>query len=184
MTFAEGQSVHTNTKNNNNIAWKNVNVVGGSPMGPGNETDIEVIVRNVELTAVDVDVELGDPGAPLGSSYLQNGTIELTLPQPMFQAWQMAGGGSTGLTLLPGTMTFQVVATFAELTGIPMAAGEEHPVVLSFQHSGAVNPAGLRTRLSPFDPYVIRQRTNGSATPDGGVTFVFPRISTRNHVPR
>lgn len=184
MTFAEGTIVHVNTQNNNNIAWKNVNVVGRSDTGTasGAPTDFGVIVRNVEDVGVDLDVELGDAGAPLGTSFLAHGAIRVTLTPAMFQAWQLAGGASVGLSQVVGTTTFQVTATYAELSGIPFHVGEEHPVVLEFAQAPAV-PFGLRDGTE-LDPYVIRQRSGGSATPDGGVTFTFPRSAPVRVRPR
>lgn len=172
MSFAEGTIVHTNTKNNNNVAWKNVNVVPLEQSPAGGLTDYEVIVRNLEPAAVLLDVELGEPGAPLARSFLGYGAIQLTLPPAMLQAWELASGSSVGLSRLPGTDTFRVTATYAALTGIPLGVGEEHAVVLNFAQAPG-RPPRLRPRLA-LEPYVIRQRSNGSATPDGGVTFTFP----------
>lgn len=170
MTFAEGTSILANAKNNNNIAWRNMVTIEPvllDPLGSG-LIAVPVVVRNVESTATAVAIELGEVGLPFDTSFLAHGTIRLTLPADMFQAWQLAGATSAGLALLPGTMTFEVTDVFATLSGIPLAVGEEHSVALNF----AQGAADLVVRRV-FDPFVIRQRSAGSADPDGGVTFEF-----------
>jgi len=169
MTFAEGSSVHLNTKNNNNIAWKNVNVVE-APMGPPKFT---FIARNVEPVPADVDLVFeggpdpshGDlPGAAAGIA--PRGSVLVRLTPAMFQAWQAGGGVSQDLRLLPGTRVFEVLGPLARLEHVPMAAGEEHPVGLWLDHHDGTSPTA---------PFVVSQfSTVGPSTRlDGGVTYVF-----------
>lgn len=164
MTFAEGVSVNTNTRNNNNIVWKNTTVVKGVV---GTPKSFSVIVRNIRPTAVTLDLVFGEPGAPLATSFLHNGQITLGLTPVMYARWQRAGAASQGLDPVPGTTSFEIVSPFAALEDVPLGPGEEQPFVLTFEHSG-------RAPADRLDPFTVAQFADEQAEPDGGVTFVFP----------
>jgi len=168
MSFAEGTSVLANAKNNNNIIWRNTFTLEPVLLDPLGLTAVPVLVRNLEPTGTAIAIELGEVGLSLDSSFLAHGTVRLTLPADLFQAWQLAGGASAGLALLAGTTTFEVNDVFATLSGIPFAASAEHAVDLTFARSAA---DVLVQR--EFDPFVILQRTAGSIELDCGMTFEF-----------
>jgi subtilisin-like proprotein convertase family protein len=126
MTFPEGSVVETNTRNNNNIVWRNLNVKNM----PSNDTeDVEpIIVRNVEeqATSIRLQVQLPDTSANLIRA---GGEVVLDLGQ-LFVPWLDAGGQGTGVVLGQGTkvLVLDTSNAIAEINGIPMTARQEAQV--------------------------------------------------------
>ncbi|MCP3982590.1 MAG: hypothetical protein GY716_25140 [bacterium] len=164
MTFAEGINTLTNTKNNNNIVWKNIFVVD-QPVGVL-ETYV-AIARNIHPVQRPIDLVFGNVQDPLQRSFLNNGAITVVLTQTMYDAWVAGGSRSQGMAAIPQTTTFRALAPYARLDNIAMAPGEEHLVRLTFQHFGS----GPNDRL---DPYVLTQWSVAGTVLDGGLTYVFP----------
>jgi hypothetical protein len=179
MTFPEVSNVHTNAKNNNNIALLNTTVVGPAEIIVAGSwlTDFVVFIGNPDASAALLTVELGDPDASPDASFLAQGSVRVTLPDDLFAAWELAGAGSQGLELLPGTTTFELSAPHAVLAGLPLAAGEERALTLNFLQT----PRQALTRR-PCDPLVVRQHdSGGSGALDGGFTFTFA-LPKQGHV--
>ena len=92
MTFAEGVSINTNTRNNNNIAWRNMNIVNDVMLPEG--VSNEVIVRNISrefdrlhLGVIDFSKE----------TFLQFGNITLFLEDELLERWFEGGAKSEGI---------------------------------------------------------------------------------------
>lgn len=173
MTFPETTSVLVNATNNNNIAWKNVAVVALPPpiTNEWTSTGYPVLVTNPYPVDLPFDVAFDGEG-PARTAFLAQGSVELTLPLELFNAWQLAGGTSTGLELVAGTTTFRLLSADARLSGLPLAGLAQHALELRF----ALPPSRL-FRPAPR-PLHLRQYLAGSTTPEGGFTFEFTRRTT------
>lgn len=91
MTFAELPNSNTvnNTQRNNNIAWKNVNVVNLTPSVPVRDFDFRL--RNVlrdqtSLAALEVRI-------PSRASFIERGQLLLTLDARLWATWTREGEG-------------------------------------------------------------------------------------------
>ncbi|OQX06754.1 MAG: hypothetical protein BWK80_50345, partial [Desulfobacteraceae bacterium IS3] len=123
MTFPEGNNLIVNTVQNNNIAWRNFNVV-----------------NLVSKVADKYTVKVGNPAdAPVAIELLFDEKEELLqndgaktivdLGATLFQRWQESGGKGENLKVLSGTEV-QLSATPAKFIGIPLNVGEEFPITM------------------------------------------------------
>lgn len=83
MTFPEGPSIGVNTRNNNNIAWRNVNVVDILPNSEGGFT---VLSRNVLEEDAEIELVLDMSRDRGGRTLLDAGVgLELQIDEESFQ---------------------------------------------------------------------------------------------------
>jgi hypothetical protein len=132
MTFAEGPNVGTNTRNNNNIVWRNLNVLNlepdlTTPAPPAK-------VRNLKRAATTVDLAVEQADVP--SSFLRKGGQVLLDLGGLLDNWQSTGARGDGARLIQhplyGTVA-EILDTpggIATLMSIPMDSLEEEPVRL------------------------------------------------------
>ncbi|ONI81789.1 VWA domain-containing protein [Saccharothrix sp. ALI-22-I] len=121
MTFAEGLNTALNAKNNNNIAWRNVQTVRTKPTLPatswftlGNATG-KPIKSDLVVTGV----------KPLP------GTVVIDLGPRLFERWRATGGAGEGVKPVGGTRV-QVDAQRAVLHGLVIEPGERFTTELTF----------------------------------------------------
>ncbi|MFE9743854.1 vWA domain-containing protein [Saccharothrix saharensis] len=121
MTFAEGPNTALNTKNNNNIAWKNLQTVRGRVFEPvkswftlGNATGRE--------TKTDLVLTGEKPVA---------GTVVIDLGPRLFERWRAGGGQAEGVKQV-GETAFQFDSKRSALLGVPLQPGERHTAELTF----------------------------------------------------
>ncbi|GAA1303330.1 vWA domain-containing protein [Saccharothrix xinjiangensis] len=122
MTFAEGPNTALNTKNNNNIAWKNLQTVRGRVLEPvrswftlGNATGREEVRTDLVLTGE----------KPVA------GAVVIDLGRELFERWRAGGGKAEGVKQV-GETAFQVDPRRAALLGVPLRAGERFTAELTF----------------------------------------------------
>ncbi len=130
MTFPEGTSVYTNTRNNNNIAWKNLSVVDNfaGPLGL-----IGLFIRNVHAepaTTGLVFTEVEGDALP----FLDVGRIIVELGPELFERW-MAGGalGENVRTVQGEYFAVELLAAEAALRNITLEGAATYPVAVRFE---------------------------------------------------
>ncbi|MCP4104084.1 MAG: VWA domain-containing protein [Desulfobacteraceae bacterium] len=89
MAVAEGLQTITNTRNNNNIAWKNVNVVRLS--SDNSLQALDFVARNTTQDAVLMDFEVRIPEPD--HSFLQNNDMYLQIDLETLANWEGEGSG-------------------------------------------------------------------------------------------
>jgi hypothetical protein len=90
MTFAETTNTLLNTERNNNLAWKNVNVVRITPSQPSQSIDFRV--RNLEQAmAVPAHLEVRIPRT--SRSFIDRGQVLLQLDARLWASWSREGSG-------------------------------------------------------------------------------------------
>lgn len=165
MTVAETSSISDNTRNNNNIVWKNVTVVDSFP---GFLLAAPIWLRNVFPNAT-VPVRL-DLRLPVGAAAIFDfGAVELDLGQELFARWEQAGGKGQGVERVGGTRV-QMFGTNASVFDIPLFPDE-------------VQRVEVQLRLNPQYPnpdgrtYAVDLEQRGSPTKTdelvGGQRFEF-----------
>ena len=167
MTFAEGTDVNYNTRYNNNIVWRNVNVVDlfGAELVAG-----RMIVRNVADTLVLTRLTFRDRlDAGVRLPFLQRGRILIDLGPDLYSRW--VANGSVGQNVhVAGPNTIEVhLAGTAPYIQFQTAANEEFEIHPSFQ-STAANVDRTKTDKHVFEIRQSRQLANGN-TLVGGVTY-------------
>ncbi len=121
MTFAEGSNTALNTKNNNNIGWKNLQTVRGKVFEPvkswftlGNATERQV--------RTDLVLTGEKPVA---------GTVVIDLGPRLFERWRAGGGQAEGVKQV-GETAFQLDPRRSALLGVPLSPGERFTAELTF----------------------------------------------------
>ncbi|MGW4112738.1 vWA domain-containing protein [Actinosynnema sp. NPDC004786] len=121
MTFAEGSNTALNTKNNNNIAWKNLQTVRGRVFEPvkswftvGNGTEREI--------RTDLVLTGEKPVA---------GTVVIDLGRELLERWRAGGGKAEGVKQV-GETAFQFDSKRSGLFGVPLKPGERFTTELTF----------------------------------------------------
>lgn len=125
--------VPTYTQFNNNVAWRNVNVVNLNPFAP--MKDVEFILRNVTAGANLVDLWIG-PANLEERSFLEQGKVTVRLTPEVFQAWMENGAQGYGFEIIEENTLAVIDIGGARLDGIPLAYEEAYPVQMTL----AVNP--------------------------------------------
>jgi hypothetical protein len=169
MTSPEGPDVWVNTKNNNNIVWKNLTVVDAVPgLQAGSEAE-SVIVRNVEPKKQAL-VKLGFKLANKRNqdSLFQFGTIDINLGPELFAKWDRGGRQGKGFEVV-GKETLRLFTTEATLENLMLEPEEWHPLGLDFR---LVNrPPPKSPALYGLTVTQYQMDDAGNANPVGGQAY-------------
>lgn len=127
----ETTSVNTNTKKNNNIAWKNISVYDTNPAN--NITHTSVFVRNTNLKNEDL-INLnfldGIYGVKTRNRFLKKGKIIAKMSPELFKRWREYGD-SKGIEIV-GENTIRIYEEKAVLTNIPLKPRETFSIDMRF----------------------------------------------------
>lgn len=130
MSTTETTDVNFNTRENNNIAWKNVTVVnnflGAQP--------VALLLRNVFEEEVRTQLRFANVEGT-ERSFFDFGTIFVELGPELFERWRNAGGAGEGIEVIDEG-TIQIFSPEAALTDILLLPGELFSVNVRF----ALNP--------------------------------------------
>ncbi|PCH91815.1 MAG: hypothetical protein COB85_08740 [Bacteroidetes bacterium] len=91
MTFTEGNLIYLNTKNNNNIIWKNITLVNA------NTSDKKgLIVGNPFNVRTDFDFLFKVPDEELSKPFTDKGMISIDLGKDVYDKWVQGGKKGSG----------------------------------------------------------------------------------------
>lgn len=186
MRFAEGTNISLNTQNNNNIVWRNVNIVNlipGRLGGPsltgraagGPAQTVEFIFRNVEESDVKLNLVFQQDKDETGTvgGFLERGAITVELTPEMAEIWAAHGNQGRGIRRIDG-QTFMVVEDGGFIY-VPLQGKQEFPVKVTFEDTqGAVEKAAKATlRAAPrfYTVSAIQENASDPKIPIGGVTY-------------
>ncbi|CAM1363455.1 conserved exported hypothetical protein [Tenacibaculum litopenaei] len=126
----EGSSVNWNTKQNNNIAWKNVSV---HDTNPSNNISTSVFVRNIHKQEALINLRLFDGGFAnkKRALFLEHGTIQMTMSPELFERWK-GNGFAEGVEVV-NENTVQFLKPEAVLGRIPLKPEERFELKLAFK---------------------------------------------------
>ncbi|ACU34344.1 vWA domain-containing protein [Actinosynnema mirum] len=128
MTHVEGANTAQNAKNNNNIAWRNVDTVRVRPTVPGRTS---FTLGNAVEKEIRTDLLFTSPGKP----FVGAGKVVVDLGRELFERWQASGGQARGIERV-GESAVQVLdPKQAALIGIAVRPGERFTAGLEF-HGG------------------------------------------------
>jgi hypothetical protein len=138
MTFPEGGNVSLNTRNNNNIVWKNVTVEQQMIMA---FLWMPIWVRNISLEEVAparLELRLPEENAAL----FNFAAVQLELGPELFARWVQNGAVGRGVQRTDGTAV-QIVDGFAFLENIPLFPDEVQRVEVQVRlHPDYRDPEG------------------------------------------
>ena len=162
MTFAEGASINTNTRNNNNIWWKNIQVYDLNPSDYIFESSFLAGSPREEAGTFDLHFRPGE-GQDV-DRFLDIGKVEIQLGE-VYDRWLEAGAKGEGFRQIQETGRLQIVnPEGAWVRGVPFGPFEQQIVGLRFE-----------VQQFPREKHAYRfsavQFTEGADEPDGGVTM-------------
>jgi hypothetical protein len=133
MTFPEGSDINTNTRNNNNIAWKNITVVDDFP---GALKVASILVRNVFRNRVLAGLRFADT-QEIGASFFDFGRIVVDLKPELFKRWREGNGVGRGIepATAAGGSTIRIASPEAFIQNIRLEPGEVFSVDVRFELS-------------------------------------------------
>ncbi|HKU44335.1 MAG TPA: tyrosinase family protein [Polyangiales bacterium] len=130
MTTPEAADVNANTRNNNNIAWKNVTVVDNFA---GAFKLTTILLRNpFEKALVEGGLRFADT-AEFGSSFLDVGRITVNLGEELFKRWREGGGKAGPGIEINNDRTLQIFSPDTFISGLKIAPGEVFPIEIGFR---------------------------------------------------
>ncbi|HYO72695.1 MAG TPA: hypothetical protein VEU33_42130 [Archangium sp.] len=159
MTFAETTNTLLNTERNNNLAWKNVNVVNLNPAQPSQSFDFRV--RNLEKLAVPAHLEIRIPRT--GPSFIERGRLLLKLDPRLWAAWSRQGEGF----VIEGEGLVRIIDPLgAKLMNLKLEADAAQLVNLTFA-------ADARDQVEQFEVQLVQHSATaaGEVAEVGGVGY-------------
>jgi hypothetical protein len=165
IAVPEGPSIDTNVRSNNNIVWRNVNIVD---LGPATDSSSATfIVRNLVDTQARMSLKLKPSDRYPGHSFFSAGSVSVHLSDQVFAAWRKGAFDGNGFTR--DGQDLQIVdANGATLEGLVFEAGSEGEIVITFsrQNDSDVVPRGM------FLIDVIQSTLKQTEVAvDGGITY-------------
>ena len=154
MTFAEGPDVNLNTKNNNNIAWRNVTVVDNFP---GALRISSVLIRNIFRERVLAGLRFATPDD--AASFFEFGNILVDLKPELFARWREGRAEGQGVEVA-GETTIRITSPEALIQNIRLEPNEMFSVDVRFEliKGRGLPPRGVIPKLdliqigTPDDP--------------------------------
>lgn len=139
MAFPEGVDVGLNTKNNNNIAWKNVTVVDNFP---GALKIPSVLIRNIFNQRVLAGLRFAK--AEDGPSFFEFGNILVDMKPELFARWREGRSTGQGIEVV-GPSTIRITSPEALIQNIRLEPQETFSVDVRFEliKGRALPPRGV-----------------------------------------
>jgi len=158
MTFTEINNAELNTRNNNNIAWRNFDIVGLTTK----VTDkFAVTVQNSKTTPAKIALVIDEPEKMLDNK----GAKAVVDLGPLFDRWQAAGGKGENIKVIGGTEV-ELLATTAKILGIPMQPEEDLPIDIRVE---ALQPMPVAGESHQYH-FSVQEMEDGEVA--GGVDFL------------
>ncbi len=126
MAVAEGSDVNANVRNNNNLIWKNVNVIEGL----ATIVEAHLMLRNRLSVESPATLRIGAPSHDRRPSFLAHGAVDIRLDPRISSAWRLAGSHGSGFT--GDGERLGIGSEGANLEDIRLPAGYEGRVHLRF----------------------------------------------------
>ncbi|MBB5956636.1 hypothetical protein FHS29_003222 [Saccharothrix tamanrassetensis] len=125
MGYPETANTALNTRQNNNIAWRNFNTFRVKPHGP---VKTPYAVGNATERPIKTDLVISSPERPLAGS----GRVIIDLGPRLFALWRSTGGQGEGVKQVGETQVEVADPKRAVLRGLPINPGERHVAELTF----------------------------------------------------
>jgi hypothetical protein len=129
MTVPETSDINANTRNNNNIVWRNLNLVD---MTGDDSEDAVFIMRNVSKAKAINGLVIRGPKNEEGNSFFRHGQVTFKLDDTLLRAWKAGGSKGRGFKFSDGVFVITDPAG-AFLTDFLLGARAEGKVMLNFR---------------------------------------------------
>lgn len=124
MNIPEGNDINANTKNNNNIAWKNVSVFD---LDPNNLTGTGVFIRNNEKELATMnEIRFTNAAGEWNPAFNKNGQLFITLSPELLEVWERNGKQGRNFKETSEKGRLQVMNDKFYLGGLQLKPGESY----------------------------------------------------------
>lgn len=127
----ETADINANTRQNNNIVWRNLNIVD---LSADDEVDVDVLLRGPERN-MPLDLVFLDQAKFPKKTFLQTGMVYIIPDKNILEAWRKAGGKSKGIKQ-EGERLF-ITENGATLQNLRLPAGKEYKIKIVFRKTAA-----------------------------------------------
>ncbi len=160
MHTPETADINYNTVQNNNIVWRNMNIVDLMPDKP---VDVSFLFRNISREPVVSALVIKVPRDEAARSFLRNGQVSIVMGAKLMAAWMASGGRGSGFIRNGDRLVANGEAVV--LDGIAAPPGLEDRVSVRFA-------AGLRTPQGKYNVDFAQQSVAaGRRVNVGGVSY-------------
>ncbi|WP_240356821.1 MULTISPECIES: M36 family metallopeptidase [Myxococcus] len=167
MTTVEIGNPDYNTRQNNNIIWRNTNVVNMVPFGFSNAT---FILRNTLREDRMFNVRFRELTTDAKRPFIARGTIVVDLGQQLTALWQAAGGKSEGIERV-GETQFRVADPTRAMFQIPLKPLQEFNIGLEFKDNEFTGKQTEAFEQFDFAAVLEDPSAQGKTRDIGGVTY-------------
>ncbi|MFH2107415.1 MAG: M12 family metallo-peptidase [Chrysiogenia bacterium] len=164
MTFTETSNITYNTRQNNNIIWRNVNIIAAPPDAGPDRAAFEM--RNIFDGPV--SLEFNDPALFPKRAFIENGEIYIDLEPEILAAWKK--GGAKGVGIKEAGDRIQIIAVKGSIDNILMPREKRTKVIFSFQGKKGASADKYDFNVSQVIQVLDQNRKAGKKTL-GGVSF-------------
>ncbi|WP_338866416.1 M36 family metallopeptidase [Myxococcus stipitatus] len=167
MTFVEIGNPDYNTRQNNNIIWRNTNVVNLVPFGFSKAT---FILRNTLREARMFNVRFRELTTDAKRPFIARGAITVDLGPELTELWQKSSRKSEGLERV-GETQFRVVDPTRAAFAIPLEPLQEFNVGLEFKDNEFTGKQTDTFEQFDFAAVLEDPLAEGKTRDIGGVTY-------------
>ncbi|HSG39385.1 MAG TPA: S8 family serine peptidase [Thermoanaerobaculia bacterium] len=144
FAFAEGGNVNVNTRNNDEIAWRNVNVVD---LIANSQGGVEVLMANTVEGEAELEINVDLLPDPRGHTLLDFATIDVRISEELRAHLDRAGielKTDEGFEQVDD-LTFRMVKPTGFFTPIPVVGRQQFPVEILVQKRSGYAPSPVYT---------------------------------------
>jgi hypothetical protein len=141
MAVAEGPDINANVRNNNNLVWRNLNIVDLLPDGSG---DVTFNVRNPDREIRTIALAIRLPKTPPTASFFSVGQVIVELDEALLKAWRQGGSRGTG---------FKAEGRRVVITGAAGATFDN--LILPYERGGRVKVTFRRLPRTPKLQFLV-----------------------------
>jgi len=152
MTFAETNVINYNTRQNNNIIWRNLNIINLGTADFSNT--IFEIRRNTENP---MTLEFSDSALFPDEPFFKTGTIIITLDSLTFNAWQLGGSLSSGVKR--NGRSFLLTSPNAFLTNILLSSKYKGRIKIEFRRKKSTIKDKYFFVATQYEQSLVRKAT-------------------------
>ncbi len=168
MTNTETTNIDYNVRYNNNIVWKNVNVVD---LVAFNLVQVKVNVRNPGRELRRIRLRLREPKAQLGDPFLRRGGVQMVLPDKLVARIEAEGIQLLNFKQIDRN-TFEMADSEKSYFEIKLDGREEYDLTLVFDNRAT--PTGTQAVDAPTTTYTVELVEEDADTNEeiGGVAYL------------
>lgn len=154
---AETANIDNNTRQNNNIIWRNVNIEAMDP--DADEKTEAFYIQGNEGKAI--SIKLSDEARFPKHQFTETGRIFLQLPETLYAGWKRGGSKGSGIKITGNEI--EITAGDASIDNIVLNTKEKMKATIRF----------LKTKQTISDKYnfTIRQTEAAGKSADGGISY-------------